>query len=409
MGSFFSWLDNSERDRRRALDVIDLFEQKETVDELGIGSVRDTIADQLAPGTSTIQTRARYFFFIPWTYLDVARRPSTLAAPTEAARKAEIALIGELAGSADPAGTIGVMAGASLKRLPSTVYWAGLGRLKFRLTPAGRDQHHRALVRRAKQAEKLRADTLESADRPQADWHPSLPPAPAHFPKGATFQLTRDEARFFREQVRLHAHGSLLHFLIEHGEAVPDITAGWEHEAIATMPGPLAKLLADARRYARLMFGAQLVYNLLLSQHYSPLKLEAGRAPEWIERYDAALGEWATDIAREHEDLVTWNRPYFWAALRQWNPRLPAAVEQFSEAWMNLALASHGSVARSPAAIRLITDRERTLKGPRARLQSPAHLAIWNGASGAVPLNYRWPTTRTIANDVLKGLGAGDA
>ena len=37
-----------------------------TLDELGIGPIRDTIADTLFPGTSTIQTRARYFLFIPW-------------------------------------------------------------------------------------------------------------------------------------------------------------------------------------------------------------------------------------------------------------------------------------------------------------------------------------------------------
>lgn len=37
-----------------------------TLDELGIGSIRDTFSDELFPGTSTIQTRARYFLFVPW-------------------------------------------------------------------------------------------------------------------------------------------------------------------------------------------------------------------------------------------------------------------------------------------------------------------------------------------------------
>jgi hypothetical protein len=78
--SSFAWLDTSERDKRRALDVIDLFQQKETVDELGLGSVRDTIADILAPGTSTIQTRARYFFFIAWIYRNLERSRSCRSA-----------------------------------------------------------------------------------------------------------------------------------------------------------------------------------------------------------------------------------------------------------------------------------------------------------------------------------------
>ena len=66
--SGFAWLDYSEHERRKALDVIDLFGEKDTRDELGIGTVRDALADRLFPGISTIQTRARYFLFIPWVH-----------------------------------------------------------------------------------------------------------------------------------------------------------------------------------------------------------------------------------------------------------------------------------------------------------------------------------------------------
>ena len=61
--SFLSWLDYSEEERRKMLDVISLFQQKESRDELGVGTVRDSFADIFFPGTSTIQTRARYFLF----------------------------------------------------------------------------------------------------------------------------------------------------------------------------------------------------------------------------------------------------------------------------------------------------------------------------------------------------------
>ena len=66
--SAFVWLDYSERERRKMLDVVDLFREHDTRDELGIGSVRDAFADMLFPGTSTIMTRARYFLLVPWTY-----------------------------------------------------------------------------------------------------------------------------------------------------------------------------------------------------------------------------------------------------------------------------------------------------------------------------------------------------
>ena len=56
------------------LDVIDLFGEKATRDELGLGGVRDAFADLLLPGTTTIQTVAKYFLFVPWMYMDLERK-----------------------------------------------------------------------------------------------------------------------------------------------------------------------------------------------------------------------------------------------------------------------------------------------------------------------------------------------
>ena len=66
MTSTFAWLDNSEEQRRQILDVLELFREKTTIDELGLGTVRDAFADILFPGTSAPMTRARYFLFVPW-------------------------------------------------------------------------------------------------------------------------------------------------------------------------------------------------------------------------------------------------------------------------------------------------------------------------------------------------------
>jgi hypothetical protein len=74
MPSSFTWLDYSEQERRKMLDAIRLFKDQNTVDELGIGTVRDTFADLFFPGTGTVQTRARYFLFVPWMYLSIERR-----------------------------------------------------------------------------------------------------------------------------------------------------------------------------------------------------------------------------------------------------------------------------------------------------------------------------------------------
>ena len=74
MPSTFAWLDQSEEQRRRVLDVIDMFKEQGTVDELGLGTVRDALADILFPGTSNLMTRAAYYLFVPWMYQKLERQ-----------------------------------------------------------------------------------------------------------------------------------------------------------------------------------------------------------------------------------------------------------------------------------------------------------------------------------------------
>lgn len=65
MASTIGWLDQSEEQQRKMREVIALFAEPGTVDELGIGVVRDAFSDLLFPGLSTVQTRIRYFLFVP--------------------------------------------------------------------------------------------------------------------------------------------------------------------------------------------------------------------------------------------------------------------------------------------------------------------------------------------------------
>lgn len=60
------WIDFSKEYRQKALDVMNLLSEQGAVDELGIGIVRDAFANYFFSGTSTIQTRAKYFLIVPY-------------------------------------------------------------------------------------------------------------------------------------------------------------------------------------------------------------------------------------------------------------------------------------------------------------------------------------------------------
>jgi hypothetical protein len=101
----FSWLDHSEEARRRAVETINLFSERETRDEVGLAALRDGFADVFSPGTSTIQTRAKYFLLIPWLYQLIEQQRSTRPAARRV-RNAELALIDTLQAGGDHDATV---------------------------------------------------------------------------------------------------------------------------------------------------------------------------------------------------------------------------------------------------------------------------------------------------------------
>ena len=60
------WVDFSREDREKALDVMNLLPEQGAVDEIGIGLLRDAFANLFFPGTSTVQTVAKYFLIVPY-------------------------------------------------------------------------------------------------------------------------------------------------------------------------------------------------------------------------------------------------------------------------------------------------------------------------------------------------------
>ena len=70
--------------------------------------------------------------------------------------------------------------------------------------------------------------------------------------------------------------------------------------------------------------------------------------------------------------------------------------------WHELVGSSTG-IVDDAAARELIAHRERSLKGPRARLVNPSALNAWSGSSGLVPMQYNWPIARRILDDIQVG------
>ena len=404
--STLSWLDSSESERRAIMELVSALSEQGTLDELGIGSVRDTIAEFLFPGTSTIQTRARYFLFIPWILQMVEAAPG--ANSDRRARELQLRLCDALdKAHGVGAGVIGRQARGALRRWPSSIYWVGLERWGIRREVARRapfegGRRGRPTLREVTWAPAEPVEDLgyESGDKEPGRWA-KLPQEPEDFPDKASFDLTPEEGRFLRDCIELrHPQSYLAHILREgQASAIWDANYPWEHCSAKSTAPALAAWLDDARLGSLVHQGAAILYNVMLA--------EALEHHERFGEYSTDLAEWFAEIQENRDELARWDRTAMWRRLRQTNPRLRTASIVFADRWHSLAM----ELTQRPfdreenrEARRLIRERELTLKGLRARLTYAEARDIRRGYPTSARLDFRWAPARQIAADILKPL-----
>ena len=398
MASALSWLDFSEADQRRAREIVQLFSQRESRDELGIGTIRDVFSNLLFPGVSVIQTRARYYLFIPWLLQTGVKRGHKGPALVRWFSSEERKLIETIRKGGDLAGLIGVEAGIALKNLPSTVYWSGLSTYGIIRWPGTIEQVANASARHAAAEDAL----TEMIDRRGEAWDPEIPSPPAGFPalESLDFSMSTNEAGWLRERILATTEGSLLHWLVLN-EARPSVIQldestnwPWTEPALAGAPASVARALHHAENFSLAMHGAALLYNLMLAR-----RLEQLDGDYDVELYTDMLDAWQERVA--DSQLASWDMSDFWALVGQRHPGSLVRTRQFVDQWV--ALVRSGPLAASAqmtAASALVKERERQQKGARARLENEKLLRQWNGASGTSRLAYRWPQVVRMLGDL---------
>ena len=402
--STLSWLDSSEHERRTVLQIVSALNEPGTLDELGIGGIRDTFSDELFPGTSTIQTRARYFLFIPWIMQMVEAR-STLN-HANYARRLQLQLRNALVKShASEPGVIGRQAGAALQRWPDDIYWLGMYRWGIRKYPGSIPSYFESLRRPSPWIlaggaveEPVEGRRDEASERAAGNWA-NLPERPRDFPQEASFTLSQEEGEYLRERVELSHSQSYLAHILRHS-SVGELNSGklpWDHPVAENAPASARAWLKDAQLFSLVHTGGVLLFDLLLAE----LMNDEVRKSEYSDR----LASWSVDIAAVGPELHRWDRASMWDRLHQANPGLRPRTREFADRWFELVLVMEkGPIQDLPEARRIVRERERVLKGPRARLSYAAARDRRRGYPSAGLLTYRWAQVKTIGDDILSAL-----
>lgn len=396
MPSHVSWIDYDRHERDRMTRMLALFSQKEARDELGVGAIRDSIADQLFPGTSTIQTRVRYMLFVPWVYQELERGRVPTADVARKARRAETELMVPLLDEQE-SGVLGRVARGDLKRLPSAVYWAGLQSWGICLFEGSQDQYHCAFDRlHAQRANLRRRDDADLHGSLALTWHPGLPEPPQEFPQNLSFALSAAEAIYLRDRICERHPKSLLAWLGRSGLDVPEVDAPWLHPHRADFEEDQRELLQHGKVFSETMHGAALLYNLQLA--------ELRRSDELVQEHRDSLTAWLDDRRANHEELRAWDLLRFWHLTMNHGHNITERTRRFVESWVEIARGLPADLATVTPARTLVRNRERSLKGTRSRFDNARALDQWRGYAGLLRLTYRWNNASRFLRDLNAGL-----
>jgi hypothetical protein len=404
------WIDFSSKDRHRAQQLLSLIRPEGQLDELGVGYIRDGLANNLFPGISTIQTRAKYFFIVPNIIRDFS-----LLHPTERRRTSAKNYLNEkehwvknnfreLYNSQEGLGIIGVTLNSKkyIKTNPSEIYWVGMQVHGF-MNPSGlRQPQYLRNLSNQQPLQLLKTD--EEADDVNSNYEevsPIYTPVDIDWQSRLQLELTPDEADFFSTQIKestaryphsllpqLLANKILMQTFIESANFQNFVIASFEMD----LPKDVRKLLNYAFDFSLVMEGVHILYNHLLQMHY------------WNENYSGSFEiewqNWRMDLDKKMIDFNGFNTNELFVYIRTNRPN----SEHFVTAWWQLIQKSNPIEKPSHAMLALVKQREQISKGKKSRLSKPVSANVdieLNKRIGLSLFQYRFFNAKTIVSDII--------
>lgn len=408
------WIDFSTNDRNRVGSVLDLLRPEGMFDELGLGTIRDALANQMFPGISTIQTRAKYFFIIPYILYDYQKiKPTHRKGKTPSKyleeREYEIMwklgdyyrTIAEDSKTRESFGVIGITKFKPQKivRRPSAIYWNGLYTYRFI------DTQGLSAESFLQQSVNPNIDTLLSSVQQNDDFsgddadaeyentfHIKVPPR-LTWNENLTLDLHKEEAEFFRDRIIAVTKNKLITELLQNNmlwETFIKSNNFIQFAKIAIelpISGNLKTIITLAHDFSELMYGAHLAYNCRLHNKVFNSKY-----------FDHEWSEWLHGI---QDNMLNYNN---------FNPDIlfsyagttrPSSVQFVKDWWKN----TQSNFPDLKYRDLIIENQEACVKGSKARLKwNKTDDVKENSWLGLKHFDYRFFQSRTILKDIRTGL-----
>lgn len=407
--SLIGWIDFSSTERDRVSQVLSMLQEKGTLDELGIGQIRDAFADQLFPGFSTIQTRAKYFVTIPYLFHDYRKlEPHERPPLVEYISKQEDKLAKCLVENHQHDMPYGIIGKDSLEkgvaRKPSSVYWNGLRQLSIAKTELSLREfvnQYQELANNKNEAhiddDGQHSDIVELMTKPDGYSDSWL--------NQVSIDLTRKEAEFLKNKLQLsskieHSVPAQLfkHNLVGEALQVADMLTNdaWQAEALyeklkdSAISFQTKTCFEKALEFSFVLEGAHIRYNILIAQRV--------KNTEQIEYLNEEFDVWLNHARKqpnsfEQQSIDSWYE-FAFGPHKSANNR----TRQFIENWCSL-------IRENVAVDKLdVCVKQQAIANKGARCLLKKALNEDQKWVGMRKLEFRWPSARVILKDIQEGL-----
>lgn len=388
----FGWIDFSQNERNKTLEVLNNLSEKGTLDELGIGYIRDKFSNIFFPGTSTLQTRAKYFLVVPYIIKDVldnnkSKRENILGIINKAEENfARKVLENKHGDKENLIGKNSLQQKKWVQKQPSYIYWSGIKSYKIIDTELSLYNYIQEMVNNKtndsfiydKKEDKYIDDDKEFSKnytiKPYCkNWHNK---------DDIDLSLNKEEAEFLKNQIIQSHRNSLMAHILMDKKSMKSFKEVESFDALDALddliPENLRKQYNYAIKFSNFVYVLYIIYNLVITDN---------KSSQAKKKYD--------DLKNTLPQIADINLEEMYKLL---------GINSDSLCYFLNKAKEYMKVKDIKELKKLICNREIALKHDRAKCKNKDknNPEQWYGGE---KLDYRFCNARMIVKDIYNGLG----
>ena len=410
------WIDFSEEDKGKVMKVIEMLQTPGTVDELGVGVIRNSLSDAMFNGITTIQTRAKYFFIIPWILQSYIVEKVKNKTSLKYLYDEETRIMNELTwAQEDPTnqGIIGYTVALEneryaipqrrwkqVERKPSTIYWNGLRTFGFINSQLSLSNLLKLIDKN-----EINIDNIgyvngddENGDDKETGWKDAVYfniPYKPNWQKELCIDLNNEEASYLKHRIIDTQKDTLLAQILQNDERIKQFLKAENFESMTYSPfindlkPETQQVLKVALHFWKILFGAHIRYNVMLQERHGSENKKIEFENKWV--------QWKNEM--ENFNWNDFDQELMWQITRKHSKVKPRTIE-FINNWIE------GVKEPKPTSYldKIVEKQEKNNKEARAKLSSSndEQYGSWTGID---EMEYRFKNVQQIIKDIAQGVG----